>query len=224
MNCPNCAGQNDPTATFCQHCGARLSDDATQADAAVADADVAVPPTPTDTRRRFQEAARSRQAADTHEELDVWDGAYSPKAMIGWWAVASIVTIIALVAGLLYLQTGFSWLLLALGLGWGVMVALYVFRRYGVHYYLTSQRFIHETGILWRRTDRIELIDIDDVTFHQGPIGRMFNVGTIHLSSSDHSHPEMDLPGIDGVRDVADQIDNLRRQERRRRGLHIETV
>ncbi len=224
MNCPSCAGENSQSATFCQHCGARLANDEALEQAAIADADIPLPPAATDTRSKFQQAAHARQGDDTHDEEDVWSGSYSPKAMIGWWIGAGIATIIALVAGILYLPGNFGWLFLALILGWVVLVASYLSRRFGVHYYLTTQRFIHETGIFWRRTDRIELIDVDDVTFKQGPVQRLFNVGTIHLSSSDSTDPSLDLPGIEGVRDVADKIDNLRRTERRRRGLHIEAV
>lgn len=225
MKCPSCQGENDAEATFCQHCGARLVDDASQAEAAEDDANFPVPPTgTTDTRERFQQAAAAKQGDDLHEEHDVWEGSYSPKAMVGWWIAAGVLTIAAVVLGVIFLGPHLIWVMLGILVVWALLVARYLFRRFGVHYYLTSQRFIHETGILWRRTDRIELIDIDDVTFRQGPIERMFNVGTIHLSSSDKTHPEMDLPGIEGVKSVADQIDDLRRRERRRRGLHIEAV
>ena len=224
LTCPSCSAENDPKAAFCQQCGARLADDTAQAEAAAADADFPVPPAPSDALEKFSQAAQSRQGDDLHEEHDVWNGCYSPKAMIGWWIAGGVVTLLALIAGLRYLQSHFGWLILGLLAGWAALAGCYAYRRYGLHYYLTTQRFIHETGILWRRTDRIELIDIDDVTFKQGPIERMFDVGTIHLSSSDRTDPEMDLPGIASVREVADQIDDLRRRERRRRGLHIEAV
>ncbi len=224
MNCPNCASENDPAATFCQHCGARVADDDSQDAAAIADADIPVPPSPTDARSQFAQATQLLQGDDLHEEIDVWSGSYSPKAMIGWWVGGGVATIIALMAGLLYLESNFGWLTLAILLCWAVLVGRYLYRRFGIHYYLTTQRLLHETGILWRRTDRIELIDVDDVTFKQGPVQRLFNVGSIHIVGSDRTDPEMHLPGIDGVRDVADKIDDLRRKERRRRGLHIEAV
>ena len=77
----------------------------------------------------------------------------------------------------------------------------------------------------WSRTsDRVEVIDIDDVTVHQGFIERMLGVGTIRIASSDRTDPELVLPGVDQVRAVADVIDNTRRAERQRRGLHIESI
>lgn len=224
MNCPSCASEVDPEATFCQHCGARVADDEAQTAQAENDAEFPVPPVGTDARSKFQAAAAARQGDDDHPEEDIWNGCYSPKAMIGWWIAAGVITVIALVAGLLYLETGMGWLILALVVGWAVLGGQYAYRRFGMHYYLTSQRFIHEAGILWRRIDRIELIDVDDVTFRQGPVERMFNVGTIHISSSDRTDPELNVRGIEDVRRVADLIDDLRRKERRRRGLHIEAV
>jgi hypothetical protein len=68
------------------------------------------------------------------------------------------------------------------------------------------------------------VIDINDVTLSQGVIERMFNVGTIHVQSSDVTHPDLHLVGIENVRDVTDLIDNTRRKERERRGLFMENV
>lgn len=224
MNCPNCASEIENDAAFCQHCGARIADDHAQAEQAENDAEFPVPPTGTDASSHFQRAVAARQGDDDQPEDDVWNGCYSPKAMVGWWIAAGVITVVALVVGLMYFGDYIGWLLLALVIGWAALGGRYAYRRFGMHYYLTNQRFIHEVGILWRRIERIELIDIDDVTFRQGPIERMFNVGTIHISSSDKTDPEMDVPGIEDVRRVADLIDDLRRKERRRRGLHIEAV
>ena len=94
----------------------------------------------------------------------------------------------------------------------------------GILYRLTNQRLIHERGLLSRQTNRIDVIDIDDVSFEQGMTDRMLGVGTIKISSTDHNEPILVLQGIDGVRAVADQIDQARRHERLRRGMHIETT
>ncbi len=52
----------------------------------------------------------------------------------------------------------------------------------------------------------------------------MLGVGTIRLTGSDRTHPEMILAGIDKVPEVASMFDDVRRAERRRRSLHIESV
>ena len=224
MNCPSCQVEVEDNVKFCPECGARIADDATQQQAAELDAEIPLPGGNQTASERFKQATDDRQSGPDIEENDLWSGSYSPKAMIGWWVAAGAITVVLLVASLMYFSNAFWYTVLALLVGWAVLGGRYAVRRLGVHYYLTSQRFIHESGILWRRTDRIELIDIDDVTFRQGPVQRMFNVGTIQLLSSDVTDPKMELPGIEGVRHVADMIDDLRRKERRRRGLHIEAV
>jgi uncharacterized membrane protein YdbT with pleckstrin-like domain len=93
-----------------------------------------------------------------------------------------------------------------------------------MHYELTTQRFVHQAGVLIRQTDRIEVIDIDDVSYTQGVIQRMLGVGTIRITGSDRTHPELVLRGIDKVPEIASLIDDVRREERRRRSLHIESI
>ena len=114
--------------------------------------------------------------------------------------------------------------LVACGLLWGWLALLFAYRRITCNYQLTSQRFLHESGLLKRVTDRIEVIDIDDVSVEQRLIERVVGVGTIKLISSDRSHPVLMLRGIENVKTVAATIDDLRRNERRRRGLHIESI
>ncbi len=108
--------------------------------------------------------------------------------------------------------------------GWLAAIAIALYRMYVDHYELTSQRLKHRHGILFRHNDRIELIDIDDVMYRQGPVQTALGLGTIEITSSDTSHPQFLVSGIDDVRKVADLIDDARRAERRKRGLHIEAI
>lgn len=178
---------------------------------------------------RFLDAARERSAdtASAGSEQSLWKGGYSAKAMYGTWLVSAILSVAALIA-LWFFGDRHPAVWPAGGAAiiawWVIVFGTYLFRRFSVHYELTSQRFIHQRGILVRRTDRIEVIDIDDVSFTQGIIQRMLNVGTIQITSSDRSHPELKLEGIDQVGVVCNMIDDVRRDERRRRSLHIESV
>ena len=65
---------------------------------------------------------------------------------------------------------------------------------------------------------------MDDITYVQGIVDRIFGTGTIKVTSSDRTHPEVNLRGIDQVREVAALLDSARRQERLRRGVHIEAI
>ncbi len=179
-------------------------------------------------KERFSEAAKAKQVSsdDEDEEHELWSGSYSHLAMIGTWGIAGLVTIGLPILALLMSFSAKAWLTL-IGLivvGWVGLWLWYAYRRYSVHYTLSNQRFVHESGLLWRTVDRVELIDIDDVTYLQGPVERAFGVGTIRLDSSDATTPKLMLPGIAEVRKIADLIDDARRKERRSRGLHIEQV
>ena len=164
-------------------------------------------------------------------ETDLWTGGFSPKAMIGTWLLSALFSVAMLVVlvmapTLLGDQVPLK-VLWSVGIGiviawWAIAISSYAYRRISVGYQLTNQRFIHKHGILVRTTDRIELIDIDDVAFSQGLIQRMLGVGTIRVTSSDRSHPTLALLGIDEVDRVSGMIDDARRKERRRRSLHIE--
>ena len=180
---------------------------------------------PSPTEKFRQEVASKQEAADdSGEEETLWSGGYSPKAMIGTWILMGIVTVGLLV--LPFFVTAFSFLIagVVILVLWVVGGIRYALRHLGVHYQLTTQRFIHQTGILTRKTDRIEVIDIDDVSFTQGLVQRTLGVGTIVLTGSDRTHPTLSMIGIADVREVAGMIDDIRRKERRSRSLHIEAI
>ena len=221
MQCNKCQAEVLPDAQFCHQCGNPLhgpTGTVTSSEETVRD--------------RFAATVAEKQAApgaspdDDEPEQTLWEGTYSKLAMVGSWALAVVLTIglviVAIVAG--FSGTGWLIAIAALVVVWIALVLLLFYRQYSVHYTLTDQRFVHERGILWRETDRIEAIDIDDVAYSQGPVERMFGVGTVSIHSSDKSHPQLDLPGIEKVREVAASIDEVRRQERRKRGLYVESV
>jgi uncharacterized membrane protein YdbT with pleckstrin-like domain len=175
----------------------------------------------------------SLRSQATEPETDLWSGGYSSKAMIGTWLLSILFSIAVLVILVLWpslfgeqVPLSTMWYV---GVGlivvwWIIAIASYAYRRISVRYQLTNQRFIHKHGILVRTTDRIELIDIDDVAFSQGLVQRMLGVGMIRITSSDRSHPTLALLGIDEVDRVSGLIDDARRKERRRRSLHIEST
>jgi membrane protein YdbS with pleckstrin-like domain len=210
MNCPGCQAVMPDDALFCNKCGQRLKD--SNPVAAVAPAD------------------KLRQRAPTPDEPEtkLWHGGFSPKAMIGYWLLAIALTVIGCIAAAFATPAtlGAAWLLvvlLAVAL-WGGLFLYYLYLRYGMSYELTSQRLVHKVGILSQTTNRIEVIDIDDVSTYQTFIERLLGVGTIKILSSDTSDPMLVIRGIDDAKRIATMIDNVRRDERRRRGMYIETV
>jgi membrane protein YdbS with pleckstrin-like domain len=220
MKCPTCTASVPDDSAFCPQCGARLKSPDAPNVAAVAAPTAAASP------GKLAAAAGLRRAPAAVPESELWTGGYSPKAMYGGWVAAALATIAGIVVVALFWPEPFGWSLLgvaALAI-WGGLLLTLAYRRVSVKYRLTSQRLFHEKGVLRRVTDRIELIDIDDVTLEQGIVERVLGVGTIRVSSSDRTTPELLMPGIDDVKTVADTIDQARRSERQRRGVFIESV
>ena len=217
MQCPSCGMDVVQEAVYCHKCGQRIdqidggAEQTSRPAAEPADA--------------FRDAA-ARDDRNGVPEREIWRGGYSAKAMIGGWFISGLVDLALLIVGIFsgFGIKGWLILLLLMLLPWLYHAALLCYRRMSVRYLLTTQKFVHERGILRRKTDRIEAIDMDDISFEQGPLERLVGVGTIRIASSDRSHPELLLPGIENARRVSEQFDDARRAERRRRGLHIEHV
>ena len=179
----------------------------------------------------LQSEFQPRVGMSQEPENRLWEGGYSAKAMYGTWLILAAVTL-AVIAALIVLpilkimppiETNVWWIVLGALLGtWVLGIATFLYRRLSVHYELTTQRFIHSRGILVRTVDRIDVIDIDDVSYVQGIIQRTLGVGKIQLQSKDRSHPSLLLAGIDQVERVSGMIDDVRRKERRKRSLHID--
>jgi membrane protein YdbS with pleckstrin-like domain len=207
MQCKECGREAPVDSAFCPKCGAPF-DDAEQ----------------DDDSRASQFLAAGRGRGNSPPEEDLWIGSYSPKAMAGPTMAAGVLTVLGMILASLGGPAGWAALVIALIVVWSGLVLVYLYRRLTVHYRLSTYRFFHEKGLLSLTGNRVEVIDIDDVTVEQGPIERMFGVGTISIQSSDTTDPELRLPGIENVRAVADLIDGTRRAERQRRGMFMENV
>lgn len=229
MQCYQCGEEVLREAVFCHRCGARL--DATGESGAAGEPNPREE-TPNDddgerpsTVDRFRESTTQRNRDDGGSEQTLWEGGYSSKAMLGRWVLSLFITL-GLIVGGIFIWQGYVWLGIAAGvvLLWAYQILVYLARRWSVHYRLTNQRFIHEVGILRRVTDRVELIDVNDITYEQGMVERLVGVGSIRISSRDPSHPELVLKGVEDVARVAGMIDESFRAERRRRGLVLENL
>ncbi len=224
MRCPACGAEAVQQAVYCHQCGHRL--DASGA-GFTTDRPPEDEPAPTSPPEEVLREATARHDADGEPERELWHGGYSSKAMAGGWAISGALSLLVLIAGVLWIPRTAHWwlvLLLLMILPWLYHFAVLCYRRMSVRYLLSTQRFIHERGILRRVTDRIEVLDMDDITFEQRLLERLTGVGTIHILSHDQSDPKLELPGIENVKQVATLFDDARLAERRRRGLHVEQI
>lgn len=234
MNCSSCNANVQPESVYCPKCGVRLDTSAgleaeglettVSADAALTDTAHTAPQTMS---QKFMSSAPAttsdgEESANHLAGDEVWNGTYSPKAMFGAWIVLAIATLVLLILAFVY---GW-WKVFFIGSAvlWIGGVLKLFYNQWSVRYTLTTKRFTHEHGILRRVTDRIEVIDMDDVSVSQGLVERFTGTGTIRIVSSDRSHPEFYMHGIDNAVNIGTQMDDARRAERERRGLHIESI
>ncbi len=216
MRCPRCSADVPSDGAFCHVCGEHLAENDPHK----------TPSTHATPASALRDRGRSTVDMQEDEERELWRGSFSAKALIHYWIVAVGLSVVLPVGAARAAVDTQAWLLLAAALlsMWGVLAIVVVYRKLNVSYELTNQRFVHNLGILTRYTHRIEVIDFDDVGYRQGILERLVGVGTIAVHSSDVTDPVLVIPGIDCVRDVAELMDEARRAERVRRGLHIEAV
>ena len=241
MNCPACGADVVQSSVYCHRCGARLGGGTSNPGGSAAQpmdsansesfpAPEAAPSSGQPLTASPSLMARggeppSLRPGGEEKEQELWQGGYSGKDMYEAWTLYALVSLVLIVISIAA-NTAWVWwasvvLILLL---WVRGMLVLVYRKWSVAYRLTNRRFFHEKGILRRVTDRLELIDIDDITVEQSIIDRLVGVGTIKITSSDRTHPVLELPGIKDARHVADLMDNARLEERRRRGLHIEAI
>ena len=208
MNCPKCNAAIAADAVFCAKCGQKLAGGAT------APAAAAVLP-----------SSRGAKPADTTEQT-LWEGRFSPKAMVGSWIGMGLVDAVLIMLAIWLMMSEYKaywWVPLAAMLLFdAVIVVRYLLKRISIRYRLSNHRFFYEEGILNRKVNPIDLITISDVAFEQGLVERFMGVGRIKIMSSDTSDPTLWVEGIEDVQNVATMIDKTRREEMIRRRVFFD--
>jgi membrane protein YdbS with pleckstrin-like domain len=222
MLCPSCNADVPADAVFCPKCGQKIGG------ATAATPLAAIGPTAAEKFRAMQPAGTQQP----EPEHDLWQGRYSPKAMYGNWVLAAVLSVAAIVLAIL-VPNPVAWIAAAVVIPviWLGLLLLLLVRRMSIEYTLTTQRFIDKRGLLSREVNQILLVDVDDVTYKQSFIGRLFNFGTIILRAKDESlraenaaSEAFTLVPVDDVQRVANMIDETRREERRKRAIYMATV
>jgi membrane protein YdbS with pleckstrin-like domain len=237
MHCRACGVEVVEQAVYCHKCGDRLdlqqqSPPGERAETTAVPgpsgpaADEHVSVRPAHGAEKLQPTAAAHQAEGEEPEKELWQGGYGSRAMIGAWAMTGLVTLLLLAIWIWQVRDSRLWiaLVIVILLIWLYQLLVLARRRLSVSYQLTTQRLIHVSGILRRVTDRLQVIEIDDITVEQGLLERLVGVGSIRIASADRTHPVLLLRGIENVNEVSALMDEVRRTERLRRGMFIEQI
>lgn len=105
----------------------------------------------------------------------------------------------------------------------GFALVYFAIRSRSVHYRVTNQRVVIETGLLNKRMDQVDVYRINDYVVER-PLGqRMVGTGNIILSAMDRSTPDIRLFGL--KTDVMALYEKLRKAtEEQKRARGVRTV
>src|SRR3990172_3969612 len=117
MQCKKCGREAPAESAFCPHCGTRIG---SATDGPTDDSNAGG-------RERMEAANRGRGTPPAEEEL--WVGTYSPKAMVGPFLGAVVLTVLGMIAATFAGPVG--WAAFAIGglVVWGSLALLLLYRR-----------------------------------------------------------------------------------------------
>lgn len=104
-------------------------------------------------------------------------------------------------------------LIAAFGLGL-VILLIWWLQTLGTKLTVTDERITLRKGILSKYTNEVFHTDIRNVQLDQSFFQRLFDVGTIAISTSGQEGIEISVPGIPHPQQVRDLIDEYRRKNR----------
>ncbi|MDR0336367.1 MAG: PH domain-containing protein [Planctomycetaceae bacterium] len=156
---------------------------------------------------------------------------YSGKAMRAQCCLYWLITLLLLGGGLYLTFNGllnniylWSWtgiVVFAVVL-WIQFFATYFYRTWTLHYKLTNHRLYIYQGFFTKKSDSMELVYIEDVQLIQTFVDRLLNGGVGRLtifSSSDKTHSQLIVTGIDNPQLIFEKIDTARAEVRAKRAI-----
>ena len=108
------------------------------------------------------------------------------------------------------------WLLVLVGVALVFFPSLWVKRH---RYKITNYRIDYEFGLISTNIDTLELWHVDDIRMHQGPIDKLFGVGTILIEADDRSTPKLQLKSVHNPRPLYENLKQRVIAVKRQRGV-----
>jgi uncharacterized membrane protein YdbT with pleckstrin-like domain len=154
------------------------------------------------------------------EEKTIWQSKPSQLTNLGFYFFWGALLVLILALVLYYWDLLHkAWPILPfLGLSAVLICAVIAVWRWmqtsSLHYTLTSERLLIETGLFSKRMQSLELYRVKDYTLTEPFLYRMVKLGTVSILTSDPSTPRVEMRAIIQPRSL---LDTLRRQVESRR-------
>jgi uncharacterized membrane protein YdbT with pleckstrin-like domain len=104
----------------------------------------------------------------------------------------------------------------------GIAFIYYTVRSKTVHYRITTQRVIVETGLFGKRMDHIDVYRIHDFIVDRPFLQRLLGTGNILLMTTDRTTPIMQLRGLGtDVMALYEKLRSATEEDKKARGVRI---
>jgi hypothetical protein len=168
-----------------------------------------IPPNPTD--------PAPHKPADDKEEL-YFEGSPQLRSLVGPMFLCIVLTIVILAGAIIPAIYGRYWPLLLTPLALlPLLIPRYIAR--STRYRITNYRIDYERGLLSKNIDTLELWHVEDISFHQSLLDRIFKVGNLTVLSHDDTNPTLVLRGLPNPRPLFDQLKQRIIAVKRQRGV-----
>ena len=175
---------------------------------------------PSDLERSVEGA--SDKVAPMDDQVIYYEGSPRLRGELGTLIMWTLIGLVFAGGPFLLMWGGaeFGWYVYAIGIVIAIICwtipSLLVRRNY---YRITNYRIDYEHGIVFKKMDTLELWHVEDVSLTQGPLDRIFNVGTIVVISGDQTTPELSLRSISSPRKLLETLKTRIIAVKRQRGV-----
>ncbi len=139
--------------------------------------------------------------------------------LFGWLVAGTLLIALGILLGVVF-DTGLPWwgtaIFVVLGLACYFFPGIWIKR---THYRVTSYRIDFERGLFSKSIDTLELWHVDDISFRQSFVDRIFRVGTIQVISGDNTTPSLELKSLPEPRKLFEQLKQRVISVKRQRGV-----
>ena len=165
-----------------------------------------------------QPAVMPGQVAPPDQEIVYYEGRpllRADQAKAAFWLFVGIALIALPILASVFDWTWWrTWMTIA-----AVIIAIGAFVLPWLVMRTTRYRIDFERGLLTKKIDTLELWHVDDISFEQGLLDRIMNVGSIKILSDDRTTPRLDLDGLPSPRSIFDQLRQRVIVVKRQRGV-----